>query len=166
MKTNPSSFTRLGLLKNAPADLDESRLPVDNVTWYAGAHSVRTGVDFNFVKEDLINLFQGAGIYAYPNINAIASDCPVDASGCTPLITGASTDLRHYTSYNQAFDLRGAGFAGDISFPTTDYNWFVQDNWRLTNQLTLNLGVRWEYQQFPQPTETETKGVKFTGNPA
>ena len=50
----------------------------------------------------LVNLFQGAGIYAYPNINAIASDCPIGATGCTPLITGAATDLRHYTSYNQA----------------------------------------------------------------
>ncbi len=36
----------------------------------------------------------------------------------------------------------------------------------MNSQLTLNLGVRWEYQQLPQPTETETKGVKFTGNPA
>lgn len=146
---------------------DERRYQfVDNVTWYAGAHSVKSGFDINYVHEDLINLFQGAGIYAYPNINAIASDCPIGATGCTPLITGATSDLRHYTSYNQAFDLRGAGFAGDVSFPTTDYNVFVQDNWRVNNQLTLNLGVRWEYQKFPQPTETETKGVKFTGNPA
>ena len=146
---------------------DERRYQfIDNITWYAGAHSIKSGIDFNFVKEDLINLFQGAGIYAYPNINAIASDCPIGASGCTPLIAGAASDLRHYTSYNQAFDLRGSGFAGNISFPTTDYNWFVQDNWRLNNQVTLNLGVRWEYQQFPQPTETETNGVKFTGNPA
>ena len=143
---------------------DERRYQfVDNVTWYLGAHSVKSGIDFNFVHEDLINLFQGAGIYAYPNINAIASDCPI--AECTPLIAGTSADLRHYTSYNQAFDLRGAGFAGDVSFSTTDYNVFVQDNWRVNNQLTLNLGVRWEYQQFPQPTETETNGVKFTGNP-
>jgi hypothetical protein len=146
---------------------DERRYQfIDNITWYAGAHSIKSGIDFNYVKENLINLFQGAGIYAYPNINAIASDCPIGASGCSPLIAGASSDLRHYTSYNQAFDLRGAGFAGNISFPTTDYNWFAQDNWRISNQVTLNLGVRWEYQQFPQPTETSTNGVKFTGNPA
>jgi hypothetical protein len=146
---------------------DERRYQfVDNVTWFAGAHSIKTGVDLNYVREDLINLFQGAGIYLYPNINAIASDCPSGSTGCTPLVTGAATDSRHYTSYNQQFDLRGQGLAGDVFFTTTDYNWFAQDNWRVSNELTVNLGVRWEYQKFPQPTETETKGVKFTGNPA
>ena len=34
MGTNPSSFTRAGLAKNAPADLDCSRFPVDGITWY------------------------------------------------------------------------------------------------------------------------------------
>ena len=118
------------------------------------------------MRETLVNLFQGAGIYAYPNINAIASDCPVGATGCTPLVTGAATDLRHYTSYNQQFDLRGNGLNGDVFFTTTDYNWFAQDNWRLNNQLSLSLGLRYEYQKFPQPTDTEVNGTAFTGNPA
>ena len=29
----------------------------------------------------------------------------------------------------------------------------------------LNLGLRYEYQQLPQPGEIETDGVTFTGNP-
>jgi hypothetical protein len=136
------------------------------VTWYAGAHSLKTGVDINYVRETLINLFQGAGIYAYPNINAIASDCPVGAAGCTPLITGTAADLRHYTSYNQQFDLRGNGLNGDVFFTTTDYNWFAQDNWRLNNQVSLSLGLRYEYQKFPQPLDTKVKDIAFTGNPA
>jgi len=146
---------------------DERRYQfVDNITWYAGAHSLKTGADINYVREDLINLFQGGGIYAYPNLNAVALDCPIGATGCTPTIAGAATDLKHYTSYNQQFDLRGNGLNGDVFFTTTDYNWFVQDNWKLNNQLTVNLGLRYEYQKFPQPAETSVKGVKFTGNPA
>jgi hypothetical protein len=133
------------------------------VTWYAGAPGVKTGFDINYVKENLINCFR-RGI-TYPNINAIASDCP-QVRRDAPARLGHVDRSASYTSYNQAFDLRGQGLAGDIQFPTSDYNWFIQDNWRLNNQLTLNLGVRWEYQKFPQPTETETNGVKFTGNPA
>ena len=41
MGTNPSSFTRAGLLKDAPADFDFARLPVDNVTWYAAVEFCR-----------------------------------------------------------------------------------------------------------------------------
>ena len=35
MQTNPSSFTREGLLQEAAVELDTSRLPVDNVTWFS-----------------------------------------------------------------------------------------------------------------------------------
>jgi formylglycine-generating enzyme required for sulfatase activity/outer membrane protein assembly factor BamB len=34
MGTNPSSFTRSGLLNNAPDNVTAAELPVDNVTWY------------------------------------------------------------------------------------------------------------------------------------
>ncbi len=169
----PSTVVTGGITLGMPDFLPRPKYPderryqfVENITWYAGAHSIKTGADINYVREDLVNLFQGGGVYSYPNLNAVALDCPIGASGCVSTLTGASTDLRHYTSYNQQFDLRSNGLNGDVFFTTNDYNWFVQDNWKLTNQLTVNLGLRYEYQQFPQPGETSVKGVKFTGNPA
>ncbi len=41
MGTNPSMFTKTGLLKDAPEELDVSRLPVENVTWYAAVDFCR-----------------------------------------------------------------------------------------------------------------------------
>lgn len=35
MQTNPSSFSRTGLLKGEPPEIDAAKLPVDNVTWFA-----------------------------------------------------------------------------------------------------------------------------------
>jgi outer membrane receptor protein involved in Fe transport len=137
---------------------DEKRFQfIDNVTWYTGAHTVKVGADINYVRETLINLFSGGGVYSYNNLNAIASDCPIGASGCTPLLTGATSDRRRYSTFSQAFDLRSGAEPGGIFFTTTDYNAFIQDTWRLNDRLTLNLGLRYEYQQLPQPP---------SGNPA
>jgi hypothetical protein len=145
---------------------DERRYQfIDNVTYYTGSHNIKMGVDINYVQENLINLFQGGGVYNYTNLNNMALDCPAGAAGCTPLLTGATSDRRHYGSYTQAFDLRGSGFAGDVYFTTTDYNFFVQDTWRVSNLLTVNAGLRYEYQKLPQPGDTEVNGVAFAGNP-
>jgi len=51
MATNPSSFTRSGLLQDAPEDLDTSRLPVDNVTWYAAIEFCRRLSDLPTERE-------------------------------------------------------------------------------------------------------------------
>jgi len=169
----PSTTVTNGIAFGMPDFLPRPKYPeewryqfIDNINWYSGDHSFKAGIDFNYVRESVINLFQGGGVYSYGNLNNIAQDCPVGAAGCTPTLTGAASDRRHYTNFNQAFDLRGAGFNGDVFFTTTDYNFFVQDVWQLSRQFTVNLGLRYEYQQLPQPGKAEVKGVVFPGNPA
>lgn len=144
---------------------DERRYQViNNVTYYAGAHSLKAGLDINYVTQDIINLFQGGGVYSYGNLQSIAADCPKGSSGCTPLAD--ANRGRHYNNYIQQFDLRGGDLRGDAYFTTTDYNFFLQDTWNATARVTVNAGVRYEYQKLPQPGEAEVKGIVLNGNPA
>lgn len=128
---------------------DEKRFQwIDNISWMRGKHTFKFGADINYVRDLQVNLFQGGGVYSYASLQALAQDCPIGAIGCVQQATGATTG-RHYSSYNQAFDLRGLG--GQVFFTTWDVNFFVQDTWKVVPSLTLNLGLRYELQRLPQP---------------
>jgi hypothetical protein len=147
-----------------PAYPHEQRYQIlDNVTYFRGAHTLKVGTDINFIKEQLINLFQGGGVYSYTSLNNIATDCPQGAAGCTPVQDGTLTG-KHYSSFTQAFDVNNLG--GAVNFNEWIYNFFVQDTWRATDRLLINLGLRYEYQKLPQPGSVVTNGVIFAGNPA
>ncbi len=66
--------------------------------------------------------------------------------------------------YNGNF-LQGFG-PTRFEFRTTDYNFFVQDDWRINPRLTLNLGMRYEYQKLPEPQQPNPawdSDTRFTG---
>lgn len=130
-----------------PAFPDERRYQfVDNFSWNSGSHNFKVGADINYVRDLQHNLFNGGGVYSYSNLNNIAQDCPKNLSGCTQRADGARTG-RHYNSFQQGFDTRGQG--GRIFFTTTDYNFYAQDNIKVSRSFTLNLGLRYEYQTMP-----------------
>ncbi len=132
-----------------PAYPDEKRFQyADSLSFIKGNHSFKTGFDINYVRESLINLFNGGGVYSYTSLNALAQDCPAAASGCVPFSDGTRTG-KHYSNFQQAFDLTGQG--GSLFFTTTDINAFFQDNWRILPTVTLYLGLRYEYTVLPQP---------------
>ena len=88
---------------------------------------------------------------------------PQGAAGCTPVPSDTLTG-KHYNTYTQAFDVNN--LAGAVNFNEWIYNFFVQDTWRATDRLLINLGLRYEYQKLPQPGSVVTNGVIFAGNPA
>jgi hypothetical protein len=110
---------------------DERRIQVaDSVSWAKGKHLLKFGVDINHVNDLQDNLFQEAGAYTYSTRVDWISD----------FINPAR---KLYASFAQGFG------PPSIEFSTMDLNFFFQDDWRIAPRLTLNLGVRHEYQFMP-----------------
>jgi outer membrane receptor protein involved in Fe transport len=132
---------------------DERRLQfADTMTYSFGNHTLKFGTDINRIREVYDELFTEAGSYSYGNINDFILDyvnfTSAGALRTAGLLCSTSTRVvgKCYTSnYQQGFG------PPRFQFNTTDYAFFGQDDWRVTQRLTLNLGVRYEYEQLPQP---------------
>jgi Carboxypeptidase regulatory-like domain/TonB dependent receptor len=145
-----------------PAFPDEKRYQyADTVTLTRGNHTIKFGGDINHVLDVQDNLRNYAGSYFYTNVNDFIVDyqkflTPAFNGQCaTGFNTTTGSFRRAGRCYNGAYN-QGFG-PTQFSFATNDYNFFVQDDWRYTPRLTVNFGVRYEYEQLPKP---------FLGNPA
>jgi hypothetical protein len=120
---------------------------VDTLTASLGNHTVKGGFDIKFTRDFISNLRSEYGSYTYNSLNDFISDYTAAVNGLTPRCVAANPirAVACYNTFQQAFGLR------DYTLKTPDYAWFVQDDWRVTPRLTLNLGLRWDYQKFPDP---------------
>jgi hypothetical protein len=129
----------------------------DTMTYSSGSHTVKFGGDINLVKDIINNIrFQG-GEFDYTGAQPL-NDFIIDyenfrTNGALRALTGgtngvcASSARRAGQCYAGNFN-QGIGPIG-LTMKTTDFNFFVQDDWKLNTRLTLNLGLRYEYQRNP-----------------
>ena len=141
-----------GITFGKPNFLDRAAYPderrtqfADTVTLIKGRNTFKFGGDFNYVSDLLDNLFQNAGAYSYSNITQFLSDF-------------ANPALKQYSSFSQGFGPTA------FKFKTRDYDAFIQDDFRITPRLTLNFGLRYEYEQLPEaqiPNPLEARTSNF-----
>ena len=132
-----------------PAFPDEHRWQVgDTLSTMLGKHTLKAGVDLNFIHEVLINLFQGNGNYTYSAGSPASSfaNWVQDVYG----LNGA----KHYTSFTQVND--PITHQGKDDFWNKDLAAFAQDTWKLTPTFLLNAGIRYDVQLVPQPPRPNT----------
>jgi outer membrane receptor protein involved in Fe transport len=135
---------------------DERRIQIaDTVNWLHGNHNLKFGVDFNHVPDHINNLYNENGAYIYNNTGDYFADYLHLTTGAGP-----ANYASHYNGFVQAFGPK----VFDLN--TNDYAFFVEDDWKITPRLTLNLGVRYEYEQIPSailPNTADTSVVARAG---
>jgi len=129
---NTFSFGRATFLER-PALPDERRLQfVDNLSYTLGRHSFKFGGDINRAREIIDNPAQFGGAYTYSSALTYGRDL-------------LDPTIKSYTQFQQNFGLPG------IEFTTVDYAVFAQDQWKLRSNLMINYGLRYDYQDNPDP---------------
>jgi len=122
---------------------DERRWQIsDTANWLRGNHSFKFGGDYVHTYDLLSNLYNQYGGFTYSGnatLGNYISDLYLAGSPTT------ATKAAHYTYFNQ-----GAGLPG-LALTTGDYSLFAQDEWKATRRLSLTLGIRWEFEDFPGP---------------
>ena len=127
----------------------------DDVSWTKGAHQIKFGFSWALYKkaQDWFANTQG-------NFNFNGSF--TTPTGCTASDTQAcGLDFADYLlGYSQQYTenaVKSAGHWNNIS-PAA----YIQDNWRVNNRLTLNLGLRWD--GIPHTYEANEKTANFYPN--
>lgn len=156
---NIGAFT-YGLPNALPrvAEPDEHRTQFTDVfSTVHGHHALKFGGDANLVHEIMINLFQGGGVYGYSGTTTQqfqnwAADSFRGQPGDTDPFAGY-----HYNTFVQTVDQLNTGNrAGADDFWLKMFDGFAEDNWKIRQNLTLTLGVRYDIQLTPPPIRNNT----------
>jgi hypothetical protein len=135
---SPAAF----ILGNAPFSVgrvfERQYSVADRVDYVMGKHTLQLGFDFNRAWDadtndggadpnEAIDFGSPLGLYEFPNLEAFA--------------------LGEYINFSQA--------AGNptFSFAVPYYGFYVQDTYRALPNLTLEMGLREDFQVYPQPAE-------------
>lgn len=122
-----------GGFKSGPVSFHSGVLQMnDSVYWTKGAHSIRFGMQYDVRRFGYAEALYPRGVFTFDGRFSSPTHAPNAATAFADFLFGVpATSLRSISIFNP--DLRSQEL----------HPWF-QDDWRITHNLTLNLGLRYE----------------------
>ncbi len=143
-----AGYQQLGSPANTASDFGTSVNELaDSLTWLAGRHTVKVGFDWRWERINVVQPPSPSGLFTFSNL---FSDLPGVANTGTPL---ASFLLGQVQAFS--IDLQQQAIRNRAHFQ----EYFIQDDWRLSDRVTLNLGTRYTL-NFPS-TEVNDQAAAF-----
>jgi hypothetical protein len=151
-----TGFPRIGGLSSSYGGLSQSIGPTNNAyyrtdkptgvvsaTWVRDTHTFKAGAEFR--KDIYTNFAENSGFGAF-NFSSNETGQPY-LNGQN--LSGAGVGFGYASFLLGLVDSASVASPQDPQFRKVSWGVFVQDNWKITRKLTLDYGIRWDWQQAP-----------------
>jgi len=128
----PSGYQQIGSPTNTASDFSTGVTEIaDSLTWLKGRHTMKMGLDWRWERLNVIQPPWPTGSFVF---TTVGSDLPGVSNTGNAF---ASFLLGQVQTFN--FDLQQT----DIQERAHIQEYFIQDDWKISDRLTLNLGLRY-----------------------
>ncbi|MGD9903001.1 MAG: carboxypeptidase regulatory-like domain-containing protein [Vicinamibacterales bacterium] len=142
-----AGYQALGSPANTASDFATSVTQVaDTLTWLRGRHTVKLGADLRWAR---LNVWQPPSPTGSFTFSALFTDLPGVAGTGTPLASFLLGQVQQFSIDLQQDQIRNRAHVQE---------YFVQDDWRISDRLTVNAGLRYTL-NFPSTEERDQVGV-------
>ena len=154
-----AGYQQLGSPPNTASDFSTSVTQIaDSLTWLKGRHTFKMGGDLRWERLNVLQPPSPTGSFTF---SSLFSDQPGVANTGTPLASFLLGQVQQFSIDLQQEEIRNRAHFEE---------YFIQDDWRLSDRVTLNGGVRYTL-NFPSTEESnqvavfnlETQQLEFLG---
>jgi hypothetical protein len=128
----------------------------DNVTWIKGRHTLKGGGSLTLRSREILNADTIVGQFLFNNNQT--SNCAGQPASCV-LNSSTGFDVASFLLGYASNINRNLFDANTYTEKRPEYALYVQDDWRATSKLTLNLGLRWDV--YPPWVEIDDRQSNF-----